>query len=482
MTVLATAPQELEVSALRALALRWLHASPATWFLVVVVPFGLAILALLPPSQGLDESNHFYRVYSITDGHILPVHQGNRWGGEIPACDIRYQMRVFSQAATPGGSIDARNFLSTPPGCGNAPAKFVAFENTSLYSPVAYAPQVVGLWLSRATRLPLPVQFYAGRVLGLLTFVLIVYMALRAAPRGRLVLLVVAAMPMSVVEATGYSADGMTIALGLLSTALIIRCVAKEDAGIGTFAALGVALLALSLCKSTYFLLAPLVLLVPGRMFPSRAWEAAAKGAVLAAVALVSFAWYEQVKDISLALWRPGVFISPRLQLEQILHRPLWYAHILFRSVAEPGQDVTTIGGFVSWFGFIRAQSAGWAGPPLVVILLGYFTLLIAYQIEIGRRYAFALPRLLAALLPLVLTVGIWVAIFTAGVLTFEPVGNPDPNSFYGRYLLPIAAVPAISVAFLWRARLPRPQAVKWVPFIAVLLVYAVVKEVIYYY
>src|SRR4029077_21053180 len=97
--------------------------------------------------------------------------------------------------------------------------------------------------------------FYAGRTANLFAAVILIAMAIRAAPQLSGVIAAVALLPMSLYEMASWSADAGTMALAWLVTALLLaperRLWAVMTAGF-----------ALSLCKPAYFLIALLALAI----------------------------------------------------------------------------------------------------------------------------------------------------------------------------------------------------------------------------
>ena len=99
---------------------------------------------------------------------------------------------------------------ATPIGADQPPV-FANFLGSVSYSPVGYAPQVLAVWTGRALELPVEWIVRLGRVLNAgLAFVLLLC-ALRALPVGRLVLLVIALLPMTAACAGSFGQDGLVI-------------------------------------------------------------------------------------------------------------------------------------------------------------------------------------------------------------------------------------------------------------------------------
>jgi uncharacterized membrane protein len=444
-----------------------------TWFLLIGGGLGLLLVLAVPPAQGIDEPNHFARVWTLTDGAIIapsrgphevvwiiplagvparqPVRRGvHRAGGLVPACVQRYLATLYADGAFPGHFSLAAAWR-TPAHCAAQPARFVAFENTALESPVAYAPEVIGVAILRAVRAPLPVIFFGGRLAGLLGYLALVWLALRIAPRGTGVLFVVGAMPMALQEAAAYSADSMTIGLALLAVALALKCHQDTTAGRKWFGVLAVVVVALALTKPSYVALAPLVFVVPrDRLGWSRNQVFLAKAAVLLVALLASGAWNLAVHNVSLAAYFPPGAIKPGTQLSYVLHHPIGYLVVVLRSVGQGFHDGGWLSGFVSSVGFYPIGPAPFA--PLWMLLLAVVVLVAAYAIELGPRIGRPkVLELVSAFLPVVLFVVGVLAVLTTLWIEWTPIGSSTVNGLQGRYLLPLVVVPVVTVVLLTR-------------------------------
>jgi len=449
-----------------------------TAFLALALPVGLFLALAIPPFQGLDEPNHFFRVYSISGGALVEPVVGSDFGDVLPACVPAYAFGLYGEATRPG-PFHVSDFFTLPAGCAAQPAAFVPFDNTAEYSPVSYVPQSIGVTLTRWLGAPLPVIFYAGRLFALLAYVGLVTLALSIATRGKWAILVVGLMPMSLVLGSQYSADGMTIAYALLLVGAVIRCMCDPGATWRAFLLAATAAMALALSKNTYFALAPLLLLVPNRLFPSRWWAVGAKVGALCLIGLLVGLWYLEIRKVPPN--GPAVGADPPLQIEYILHHKTWFAKFVLDTLFGSGTGYFTWQGFVSWVGFSRSVAAGTPAPPPLIMAAGIGLVAYAYRVEIPAAISLTKLIVARALLPVALAAGNAVLIVTGLYVAAFPVGA-QAMWLQGRYLLPLAAVPVISLLAL-QSREPRERSlIAILPVVLVLLGYLVVKVPTYFY
>jgi uncharacterized membrane protein len=445
--------------------------SAETWFLVFALPIGLFLLFAVPPTQGTDEPNHFYRAYTISSGAFVAPLSGGRASGLISACLKAYVEFQFAPAPTqdrfhPGA------FARQPKSCSNGDTARVYFENTAFNSPVPYLPQVLAISIGRFLGAPIPALFYAGRVAAFMAFVVILHLALRIAPAGHSVLLILGLWPMSLLLATTYSADTMTIALAALAVACILRVRLDSSAGTGILAITLAAIAGLALSKNTYYVLAPLIFLVPIRQLRSPARVFAARAAALGAVMLLALVWYLQARDWGngmSAYFAPGT-IDPAAQTKLVVGQPLWFLKFVADNLFGQRLGYFTWQTFVAQVGFFRNPAVGQPSPPPWVFALGYVLIAWAYAREAQHPFVWSPRRIAEALIPLILVLLNVLAIFTVLFVVAWPVGI-YAMPVQGRYLLPLSAIPLISLFAVSRMS---PRRLSMVPLLApVLLIHA---------
>src|SRR6201999_2733223 len=181
---------------------RW----PAIAFACLSMSFGTALIAVNPPLRGPDEISHFLRIYSYTRGELLPITEVNgRKGvfveralydqlyffkdqGELFAKSLqRHKGEWFTRPKEEGiryGQIMAEYRQATGTSDGEAvyPPVFAPFAGTEGYSPVAYAPYILGAAIGQQLGLDLPELLFLMRFLGLVFFTAVTAYAIAVTP------------------------------------------------------------------------------------------------------------------------------------------------------------------------------------------------------------------------------------------------------------------------------------------------------------
>ncbi len=408
-------------------------------FLALAIPFGLLLLALTPPFQVPDEPAHFLRAYAISEGQLfaepLPPEAGGGSGNILPV-----SLRLSATRLT--GNIPFHPEVRADPSTiieelarplepdNRAPT---AFTGASVYFPIVYAPQALGMWLARALGgSPLWI-LYGGRLLNLVVALALTAWAIRVAPVHRWSMALVALTPLVVFTRSSVSADGLTTALAFLLVALVLREALVKEGAItwGPLALIALLGALLGLCKLTYFLMSAAVLLIPASRFGSRGRAAylLRSAVVIAASAAPAFLWGRHVSG----LYRPDTQPAPNPpeQLAWVLAHPARSLRIWLEAPFDKAQ----------WYLETGLGRLGWQDTPLPLPVITTLALLLVAVAVLDSgsdaaraRPLSALQRLLAALVAVTVTYAVVATLYIA----WNPVGAATVEGVQGRYFLPL--------------------------------------------
>lgn len=397
-------------------------------YLSLALTLGIFMAFFNPPFSGVpDEHAHYWKAWSVAGGYW-------KCTGEdaIPksAQELPDQIKPIDIKGVEGEKISLRKIKE---------ALFAKDSNEKVKIggtvcpsvPVGYAPQVVGLSIGKSLGLSPLADFYIARILNLLTAVFITYLAIKIIPFGKIVLLLVGLLPMTVQQFASLSYDPLHISLAFLFLAYVLRLSSEKNMisskNILILAALS--LVGLNI-KLGYFLLTFLVFLLPMKKFKNKNqyW--------LVTVGLI-FA------NIVLFLLIRGVFqevgglkegTDPSGQLAFVLSNPLNFAVVLFESV------------YRSFFFYLETflGKPGWltdSFPHLlyVLMLLGIATILKNEdeKVDLSFRQRILMLTVFSAMFSLV---------FLSLYMGWTKVGADRVSGVQGRYFLSIA--PILILAF----------------------------------
>ena len=183
---------------------------------------------LTPPLKGGDERDHFTRAYQISTGSILTHRQGPAYGADPPrSFQVEEERLVRLSYLGP----DLTVFLGDlGQASASGPTEFVSAGNAASYGPGAYIDYSVTIALGRLLGLSTLVLLYLARTAGVVTYALLLSLAIRRIPTHPWVLVAVGLLPTALNQASTVSADGMTMALSFLLVAEALRLSLDEGA------------------------------------------------------------------------------------------------------------------------------------------------------------------------------------------------------------------------------------------------------------
>ncbi|MGD0461318.1 MAG: DUF2142 domain-containing protein [Tepidisphaeraceae bacterium] len=411
---------------------------PHRAFAVIALVFGTALVLVVPPFQSPDESLHFLRAYQITEGGFVAheMDQSGSIGATLPISLDRVSapfLKLFHHPEIKASFADIRQAWRLP-----LDPQFRAlqiFPNTAHYCPTCYVGQCLGIGLGRALALGPLAMFYLGREGNLLLWILLSFLALRAAPAIARPLFFLLLIPVSLNFAATLSADPSTNGLAALFTALVCNYFALGAKSVNRTRLILLAAISLPLTvsKLAYAPLLALLLLIPARNFGGRA-EWAAKLALLVALNLTAFLmWTAWTSNLNTQI-NPDENVSAHRQLDFIDQHPAQFARIFADTLRRGAWYYTEMFvGVIGWYdGFLPA--------PFVI---GYLILLVLACWSCEDSPPLPPPRRAAiVILPLFALVFLIIALLS--YLFWTQVRSPLIYGINGRYMFPV--VPAILV------------------------------------
>lgn len=183
------------------------------YLIIILIVFGVATSFLLPISGGFDEETHLMRVWEMSANSYIP---NNELDGKMlfPALywELSYRRQEIIRAVEPGIwekygklTLDAHDYV------------YNDVETRSVYSPPLLLPQALVMRLfGRNWQLPALFVFYSTRLIGLLSYTLLVWLAVRLIPQGKWILAVLVSSPVAILQAATISADAINNGIAFL--------------------------------------------------------------------------------------------------------------------------------------------------------------------------------------------------------------------------------------------------------------------------
>lgn len=236
-------------------------------YLVLSLVFGLIFILCFPPYTAPDEEKHISTVYAYANSFL----------GEYPIfseTDSVILRQTDGDIGVGGNAINSAKFeklyeaLKYP--SKESERNLEGFTNLNV-SFIYYIPQVIGVMLGIFLKLSGFWTIYLGKLFALLFFTGCIFFSIKIIPWGKMAIMVIALLPMSMEMTTSYSYDGMINALSILFISYAVHLIfKKEKVEWKDIFALGILISAISACKFFYFFIAGILYLIPKEKYKSK--------------------------------------------------------------------------------------------------------------------------------------------------------------------------------------------------------------------
>ncbi len=239
-------------------------------FVVTAIVLGVVYLFLSPLFTGSDEHNHYYRIYEISDGTLVTP-TDKVVGSQLP----QSLSETFTKASGHNTTVkyeNIRDMLNIELNRSNKTEYgdlwTNSYNNTALYSPVQYFPQVIGFSVAKLFDFGPYLIGMFGRAFNLIFYVVLGYFSLKLIPKAKMFYLLILLSPNMLQCATTLSADAFTNIIFLLLIALLFKiCYSKDKIDKRKELLLLILCIIISLCKIVYLPIVFLILLINSDKF-----------------------------------------------------------------------------------------------------------------------------------------------------------------------------------------------------------------------
>lgn len=394
-------------------------------FIFLSLIFGFLYVFILPPFQSVDEPAHFYRGYEIISGKAVSQKLGDKVGDYLPqsleTLESKYEpiMKNINKKVSTEFILDSSRIKLSPDNI-----KFIDFKNTALYSPTCYLTQIPGMFIAKILGAnPLGI-FYAGRISNLLFFTFIVYLSIRIIPFYKLTMMLLALMPMTLSLAGALTSDVVVIGLNFLWIAYLLKLAFSEDI-IHNKQIASLILLATVLSLSKYyFMLIPLLLLIPRTKFKNQYKYLVCLLGVLLSSLICALLWQDVINHLVFAM---NSNADPIKQLGFIFSHPVSYFLILLKTAIFKLPRI-----IITMIGVLGTQDT-----PLDFISYMIYPLLVILSLPVGYKAKFKFNKFQNTVLISTLLFSV-LLIFTTLYLTWSPVYSSIVIGLNGKYFIPL--------------------------------------------
>jgi len=465
VSVRVSQPATLEPSILRrsrnALSRAWtrVRLHPATVFVILSLIFGSLVSLVTPPLRGPDEISHFLRIYAYARGEVLAAAEVDGRKGIFVERGLYHQLSFFRDAGelfatnrergVRYGRIMAlyRDFSITVDDELDRPTVFAPFAGAGGYSPVVYAPYIIGAATARLLGLDFPEMLLLMRLLGLAAFTAVVAYAIAVTPILKWPFVLIALLPVCIYNRSVLSADGAAFAAALAISAVCLKH--AWDLGVGRVweRSLWMTMCALSKQPQIAFIL--LELIVSRLKDLPRRWTSAAM--VVLPGLILSPLWIIAV-SADMGAWRlqeneshPPEHFDPLWKLRYMWEHPFHFPLAAWNALRDWGDRL--------WPELIGIL--GWQDIPLRPWTYFVLTALLILA-PVQRVQLDAATRARIAVMAGLTALGYVVLVYLIFFLTYTPLDVDHVRGVQGRYFVIALPVAAIFVAAVINRELPQ--------------------------
>lgn len=415
-------------------------------FFCVSVLLGVLYLTVLPPISAPDEDSHFAGAYSYSNVLLGGRRSNGEAGYRENGNNIVYQnipCRKSDEITL--NKIYDFDYVWQYPGFSywlnikNEFNEYTGIENQfggvfqSRFAPgssfISYLPSIVGITIGRIVGLGTVQLLFLGRLLNLLFYCVLISLAIKKIPFGKIAITIAALFPMSLHLAASFSYDAVLISSCVFFISYVLYLAyTKEKIYWMDILILLLTMLFVSSAKVIYSLIALLIIIIPIKKFASK------KNYFFTLILLIVI--------IGLNIYiSSGANIGGYLDDNSSEYFTLAYSlnhigqviRLIINSYMVQGQDYlfTMIG-----------QKLGWLDYNIPIILIFAFMFIIIISI-------FIKDEIVPSLKTRIVSLGIFALImagFTATVVMWTPLQNSTISGMQGRYFLEIFCLLLISL------------------------------------
>lgn len=235
-------------------------------YLTLGLTFGMVFVLSLPPYTAPDEGTHISTTYAFVSeflgedpifdetNHVISRGTDGDIGGEAQVSLVKFH-DLYEAAKYPSGDME-RDFARG----GKLDVPFTC-----------YLPQILGVLLGVLLKLSGFWTLYLGKVFAMLFFTMCIFFSIKLIPWGKMVIMTVALLPMSMELASSFSYDCVLNALCILFISYTLHLICKKDKVTWKdFLFLGIVICVIAPCKMFYFLIAGMLYLIPKEKYKSK--------------------------------------------------------------------------------------------------------------------------------------------------------------------------------------------------------------------
>jgi uncharacterized membrane protein len=405
---------------------------PEGFFAGTAIVFGGIFLLLLPPLQTPDEASHFLRAYQLSQFELTPIGHEGAVAGNLPK-SLSKTIELLDTNPSLRFHPETKYDIHRTKAALNMPLNKGDKEFTTgvtSYSPVGYLPQAIGIFLGTLINLPPVALMYIARLASLVAWVGLLFMSIKIVPSKKWVFAGLGLLPMLIAQGLSPGIDAISVGLGVLFIALVLKMRTLPSISQKWWIALVVTACLIALTKQTTIIVLGFAFLLRAGQFDKEKWKAILKKySVFVLPALVFIGWTLIIYAQNLGGTTQVEGQNGAGQVSNLLHHPFRFVQVTFNTFFTTWGD-SVISSFVGNFGWLDTPLAGGFVSLGYIIIAGM--LLINYETEKAKEKISRRQKWLIAILALAYVIGTCLALY----VLYSPVDFNIIYGLQGRYFL----------------------------------------------
>ena len=393
--------------------------------------FALALMFFIitPINTLYDEEGHFYRSYEVASGHMVSDKYDNGMGKSSVPEVMQLCLENITQTLDNRGAcfIYKRQYDTMERNIDDVMVD-VDNPNQSLYSPISYLPQALGLGIARLCISNAFLFYFYGRFFAFIVNMMLVFFAIKLFPERKGLIFVVAASPVFLAQMVSYSADGTLNSLALFFVALVMHYTKKEKLTLKDKIFLPVLCVVIALSKMIYFPFVFLILLIDNKKIAEKKNGLIYKCCIIAASVIAFAAWYVVARGYLFNGFM-GSDVRPHEQTMYLLSHFYMFPVIVLRTIYR---DI------FPWIGQLSGAGVGKGMLTLDYIIWLPFTVLMGIELFTYRESDLEKAKKSKFWIILAAVLVILGLTFASLYVQWTPYQGDYVEGIQGRYFIPL--------------------------------------------
>lgn len=405
--------------------------TPLIYFLIALLCM-LVSAFMLPPFQGADEDNHFFRAEQIALGNFVGItNQKDSAGGLVDTSSIKVSQLVNHIKFHPEEKISLEEISTLNSIKFSDNLTYTDFKNTVVYAPFFYLPSAAAIAFGKAIDLSVIETILIARLINGLCSLILATCSLYLIHCGQKFLFSILVLPMTLCLFGVISPDGLVISTAAFVVSIFSNLEKNKEFVLKALPLCGILIGFIIATKIAYI---PFLFILVAPLLYSREKRTLITVliSIFLSLAIITIWFFVGIKNVSVPL-TPGYPVSAKEQLVFVLTNPLFNIGLLANTL-------------INYWDFYLASFVGilgWLDTPLQPFAVyGAYALFIILSTVLDKKEETCnTPSLSIKLLIFGILISTFLCIMYSLYLAWSPVKNPIILGVQGRYFIPLATL-----------------------------------------